>query len=147
MALSQHQPVAPGVLDQPAAGVHQPLLQAGQRPVPDLLRQRQPPPQIIGDCSKRKSGSNRSACTVNEWEFTQGAPRFYPLRLAARRRRCFGAAVDRSIGKPAGAFQVRRPEWAGSDAIPDRRETMGPKSNAGGSKDLWLQELDLFLRG
>ena len=33
MALGQHQPVVPRMLDQPAASLHQPLLQAGQRPV------------------------------------------------------------------------------------------------------------------
>jgi hypothetical protein len=30
------------MLYQPAAGLHQPLLQAGQRPVPDLPRQHHP---------------------------------------------------------------------------------------------------------
>src|ERR1019366_595167 len=44
VALRQHQPVVPRVLDQPAAGLHQPLLQAGQGPTFDLLRQHQPPP-------------------------------------------------------------------------------------------------------
>jgi hypothetical protein len=34
VAFGQREPVVPGVLDQPAAGLHQPLLQAGQRPVP-----------------------------------------------------------------------------------------------------------------
>ena len=46
MAFGQHQPVVPGVLDQPTARLHQPLLQAGQRPVVDSRRLRQPPPQI-----------------------------------------------------------------------------------------------------
>ena len=43
---SQHQPVVPAVLDQSAARLHQPLLQAGQRPRTDSLRQHQPPPQV-----------------------------------------------------------------------------------------------------
>lgn len=34
MAPGEHQPVASGVPGQPAAGLHEPLLQAGQRPVP-----------------------------------------------------------------------------------------------------------------
>jgi len=40
MALRQHQPVVPGILDQPAAGPHQPLLQTRRRPVVAPLRQR-----------------------------------------------------------------------------------------------------------
>ena len=39
MALGQQQPVVTGVLHQPAARLHQPLLQAGKRPVADSLRQ------------------------------------------------------------------------------------------------------------
>jgi hypothetical protein len=39
--------VVPRVLDQqPATRLHQPLLQTGQRPVVDRLRQHQPPPQV-----------------------------------------------------------------------------------------------------
>jgi hypothetical protein len=40
MALRQQEPVVAGMLYQSAAGFHQPLLQAGQRPVTDLLGQR-----------------------------------------------------------------------------------------------------------
>jgi hypothetical protein len=32
MALRQHQPIVARMLDEPSAGLHQPLLQAGQRP-------------------------------------------------------------------------------------------------------------------
>ena len=46
MAFRQQQPVVPRVLHQPAAGLHQPLLQTGQRPVVDSLRQHQSPPQV-----------------------------------------------------------------------------------------------------
>jgi hypothetical protein len=46
VALSQQQPVVAGMLYQSPAGLHQPLLQAGQRPRFDSLRQHQPPPQI-----------------------------------------------------------------------------------------------------
>jgi hypothetical protein len=46
VAFRQQQPIAPGVLYRPAAGLHQPLLQAGQRPTLDPPGQRQPPPQI-----------------------------------------------------------------------------------------------------
>jgi hypothetical protein len=46
MALRQQQPIVAGVLNQTAPGFHQPLLQAGERPVGDRCRQRQPPPQI-----------------------------------------------------------------------------------------------------
>src|SRR5215469_15540207 len=34
------------MLHQPAAGLHQPLLQTGQRPVTDRHRQRQSPPEV-----------------------------------------------------------------------------------------------------
>lgn len=46
MALRQEKPIVPSVLDQSTAGFHQSLLQAGQRPVVDLLRQRQASPQV-----------------------------------------------------------------------------------------------------
>ena len=39
MPLGQQQPVIPRVLDQPAAGLHQPVLQARQRPTLDPVRQ------------------------------------------------------------------------------------------------------------
>ncbi len=35
MTLRQHQPVISGVLDQASARLHQPLLQAGERPLAD----------------------------------------------------------------------------------------------------------------
>src|SRR5712692_1119289 len=41
-ALRQQQPVVAGVFDQSASGFHQPLLQAGERPVGDRCPQRQP---------------------------------------------------------------------------------------------------------
>ena len=43
--LCQQQPV-PGVLDQAAAGLHEPLLQVRQRPMLDLPRQHQPTPEV-----------------------------------------------------------------------------------------------------
>jgi len=46
MSLGQQQPVVPGVLDQSPASLHEPLLQASQRPGVDSLRQHQPPPQV-----------------------------------------------------------------------------------------------------
>ena len=33
------------MFDEPSAGLHQPLLQAGERPLPDRRGQRQPPPE------------------------------------------------------------------------------------------------------
>src|SRR6516225_1234618 len=41
MTLRKQQPVVAGVLHQPAARLHQPLLQAGQRPLVDSFRQHQ----------------------------------------------------------------------------------------------------------
>src|SRR5216683_6833744 len=52
MALRQQQPVVTCVLDQPSAGFHQSLLQAGKRPGGDPHRQHQPPaqiPEVVGD--------------------------------------------------------------------------------------------------
>src|SRR6516162_10584298 len=46
MAFRQQQPVVARVLDQPAARLHQPLLQTAQRPVVNSPRQHQPPPQV-----------------------------------------------------------------------------------------------------
>ncbi len=46
MSFGQHQPAVPSMLDQPPAGLHQPLLQASQRPVFDPPWQRQPQPQV-----------------------------------------------------------------------------------------------------
>jgi hypothetical protein len=40
-SLRQEQPLVPGMLDEPSAGLHQPLLQARQRPDSDPRRQRQ----------------------------------------------------------------------------------------------------------
>ena len=54
MAIGKHQPGVSGVLDQPAARLHQTLLQAGQRPVLDLPRQHQPPPKVPS-CRRSRS--------------------------------------------------------------------------------------------
>ena len=45
MSFRQQQPVVAGMFHQPSTGLHQPLLQARQRPVLDSLGQRQPPPR------------------------------------------------------------------------------------------------------
>src|ERR1035437_8430602 len=47
MTLCQQQPVVPGMLYQTPAGFHQPLLQAGQRPVANPLGQRFPCPRVL----------------------------------------------------------------------------------------------------
>lgn len=52
VAFRQQQPIVAGMLDQPPTRLHQPLLQAGQRPVVDFPCQDQPPaqvPQIVGN--------------------------------------------------------------------------------------------------
>jgi hypothetical protein len=46
MALGQHQPVVSGMFHQATARLHQPLLQAGQRPTVNPSGQHQPPPQV-----------------------------------------------------------------------------------------------------
>ena len=52
MSLGQPQTVVPRVLDQSSTSLHQPLLQAGERPTLDPQGQRQPPsevPQVVGE--------------------------------------------------------------------------------------------------
>jgi len=46
VTLGQEEPVVAGLLDQTSAGLYQPLLQAGERPVLDPLGQHQPSPQV-----------------------------------------------------------------------------------------------------
>ncbi len=48
MTLRQEQPIIPGMFHQPSACFHQPLLQAGERPVANSLRQHQPPSRLAG---------------------------------------------------------------------------------------------------
>jgi len=60
---SRQQPVLTGVLHQPPARLHQPLLQAGQRPAVDSLRQRQPPPPGSPDLPSRELQTGRCCST------------------------------------------------------------------------------------
>ena len=46
--LCQEQPIIASLFDQPPAGLHQPLLQAGERPVANSLGQHQPPSRLAG---------------------------------------------------------------------------------------------------
>ena len=46
MPLRKQQPIISRVLHEPSARLHQPMLQARQRPAFDSLRQPQPPPEI-----------------------------------------------------------------------------------------------------
>ena len=46
ITLRQQQPIIAGMFHQPAARLHQPLLETRQRPAPDPLRQNQPPPKV-----------------------------------------------------------------------------------------------------
>src|SRR5262245_55167389 len=55
---AKQQPIVTRMLDQPAAGLHQPLLQTRQRPVVNPPRQDQPPPQItqvVGDQAQHQA--------------------------------------------------------------------------------------------
>src|ERR1019366_7619220 len=84
MALGQHRPVASGVLDQPAACLHQPLLQTGQRPVLGFLRQHQPPPevsQVVGDQAQRQPELGRRRQVDRKRAFRRSTP------LALRKQR------------------------------------------------------------
>ena len=63
VALRQQQPVVAGGFDQTTPGFHQPLLQAGQRPLVDPCRQRQTPPQIaqvVGNYAQPQPRSMRA---------------------------------------------------------------------------------------
>ena len=53
MPLRKQQPIISRVLHEPSARLHQPMLQARQRPAFDSLRQPQPPPEItqVGVCT------------------------------------------------------------------------------------------------
>jgi len=63
MTLRQQQPIVAGVFKQTASGLHQPLLQAGERPVADLPGQRQAPPKVA-----EVVGTNKmSATTIAKW--------------------------------------------------------------------------------
>jgi hypothetical protein len=93
MPFGQQQPVVARMLDEPSTGLHQPLLQAGQRPLPDPRGQRQPPPQIpevIGD-EAQPSGTSLARARP-AW---QGFP-----PVSARRSRMTGNARLRLLRAP-----------------------------------------------
>jgi len=71
VTLRQQQPVVACVLEQPAARLHQSLLQAGQRPVADPQRQHraQRAPPATGSPGGRRSGS---AIAAPRWAGTDG---------------------------------------------------------------------------
>jgi hypothetical protein len=55
------------MLDQPSARLHQPLLQAGQRPCADFLRQNQSPPQV-SQIAGENAESQRTSLPLNRWQ-------------------------------------------------------------------------------
>ena|GEM_PF-2091384 len=73
MALRQEQPIVSAVFHQPAAGLHQPLLQAGQGPVLNPSRQHQPPPEPMHGVGGYTCGSP-SSYPVNAIGLSGGVP-------------------------------------------------------------------------
>jgi hypothetical protein len=106
MALRQHQPIVACMLDEPSAGLDQPLLQAGQRPAGDPRRQRQPPLQIaeiIGDNAQPQPHLIGPKAVT-------GKPR-------QRDRRCkHSVPADRRPGFPCSPYQALLEDQGGNDA-------------------------------
>src|SRR5208283_2364121 len=107
MALDQHQPVVTGMLHQPAPGLHQPLLQTGQRPVLDPLRQHQSPlevPQVVSDQAEQQPHSVGSECGLRpaaEPRLVGVWPRYFVLSVTGWARVPF---QDRLRGPPTGSI-------------------------------------------
>ena len=95
MSLRQQQPVIRGVLGQPAARLHQPLLQTRQRPVVNPLRQRQP--TLGGRFSRSSTGGKKLEGEVLEsaWNPAISFGRSLNSKLAPSRRD-YGAPTARS---------------------------------------------------
>ena len=82
--LGQQQPVIPRVLDQPTAGLHQPVLQARQRPTLDPVRQSEPSPQVaqvVGQHAELEFLPQ----ALEEWIALNERPRLRPARHPHRR--------------------------------------------------------------
>jgi hypothetical protein len=119
MTLRQQQPVVAGVLEQAAAGFHQPLLQAGQRPTVAPCRQRRPP-TCKSNCSKRvpinrvvfrwqrsdrpsHSSSKAGSNTPSRQERDHGASRASPRSSTGTSFRC--SAKSGSINSRPSRFK------------------------------------------
>ena len=88
MPFRQQEPVVPRVLHQPAAGLHQPLLETRERPALDPRRQDQPAPevaQVVGPDAQLQA------------HFVQSAP---PARGATHLVRERAAVIQVSIRAP-----------------------------------------------
>ena len=82
--LGQQQPVMPRVLDQPTSGLHQPVLQARQRPTLDPVRQSEPSPQVaqvVGQHAELEFLPQ----ALEEWIALNERPRLRPARHPHRR--------------------------------------------------------------
>jgi len=118
MPLGQQQPVVPCVLHQPPAGLHQPMLQARQRPALDPARQPQPPPQ-------GQSGSEPDIKPQLRrcWAFFPGV-----RGIAGARRRVRG--LRRTPTRPAAG----RPTWLGASVLCLARRVAFPERRPSASR-------------
>ena len=76
MPFRQQEPVVPGVLHQPAAGFHQPLLETRERPALDPRRQDQSAPEVAQVVTPGRSvaGAPRSPGTDGTTAASSGSP-------------------------------------------------------------------------
>ena len=78
------------MFDQPAAGLHQPLLQTGKRPVLNPLRHHQTPPQVsqvVGQQAQRQAHPgtvSRSSYTRTRHQFAAGPLQTEPENIGPR---------------------------------------------------------------
>jgi hypothetical protein len=140
MILRQQQAEIPGVLHQATARLRQPLLQAGERPCADSVRQHQPPPQVARVVGDHAHPALRDAPRSTEsGGIPQGGTRDLHRLLAIfdRRRGDLGrsALVVESRHRAAVNFQVGHDE---SD-----RGNNSPKCNSAFATTLWAKPFAL----
>ena len=106
MPLGQQQPVIPRVLDQPTAGLHQPVLQARQRPTLDPVRQSEPPPQVaqvVGQHAQLQSHFVGPEAMTRQPRPVRGLFAFFDRSRVGNWR---GGSSGRSLGRIRG-FPLR----------------------------------------
>src|SRR5260370_33448689 len=125
MPLGQQQPVVARMLDQQSAGLHQPPLQAGQRPLRDRRAQRERPIFVIEDFAARRQlhrqnllfvppsvlfllirlalGEGRSDMPLFKWLSTRAST----IGLTCSRLACISLALSSRRGMHLPCFWLR----------------------------------------